>query len=1666
MNANDIKNCIDNKEKIFTAFNNLLESLPIDIINQIEENSNNVDALYNSINNINPDFFKANGLNKQSFKFLFLLDNLELGSKLFSEDEYVNILKTIVDIYGNKISTILSIDSENLDLKSLDGLLSLNDSKYTEAYKSVVLKKLITSSSEKEVIEIINNCNSMVLDKDLIINFLNGNKSLPLTNNFIDSLPISILQDGEISKSLLKRNDNIIVKALDYIPSSAYDSELVKELLNKMDVTNGSLVLEHIPKNLRTKEFWEKSIDCDYKYVYQLPNHLEVNMSLEEYNDWVENIIFKTILKYPQHTIRILSGLVNTKKTVSLCQKVADYVNLDSSEYSELLNTIPTNCRTQQLYTTLVKKSPNILKDVPRKSISLNISQEQYNEWFENLIIENLDTATFDKETQGVPQIESIPKDKINERIWNYILDKCLEKRFDKKYASLINVEYENITPQMVERAMKDIAKTEIFNVPCIDKNYDTLPDKEREKYIQWQTKLTDNQKEAYRNWYENLWLDFLSNTKSALTLFNHVPKEALTDTMCRECFNIEPSSIQFLPLPDTTERIQEYQQFIIYALNKCPTIDYQDDLTTKRYGNDDILEFIPKEYINDEIINTAIRKNYKYLSYANPNNENFNALLDIAFKNKLTSIGRENLTEEEKNMMKEFAINNADFFKTIQLEVLNPKIVNAIDKSSLEIITRYEDIQKSILRMSEDETALKTFGFVLENIKEDNKFIEPLIEKLTESINQQKFIAKTDFSFDKVDKTPKSIFLDIVAQRIDDKSRQFTDYEKAIISYLALNPDEGRKIMGYEDILNFVKRKDCELERTIANKNSTLFEIKNAYTERLVGLKYSDVVNLVTMYGNDSEQLLEEYTGKTSLKELSEVEALQIIIKLKSLVETEDVEAIKNEFQNYLSLENKEESFLRYKKSILLEKTLRRAYGRDVVNSLSKNTGIFQEQELEYNGEKYIVRKVNGDFNRMVSLLGAYRKSSATEGDMYDRWNTNQMANNHALCYSLINQSNPGTAMIEINNGSYRKGIVISIKDFSPEALTAAAPYDLCSDNRHNTAITRRQQKFFSTKNMPDYTRGNYSEYDIEIKDVLSNSEKYQKIQPDTIICFEQIDEESIQAAIELGRKLGHPIPIELIDRRELAQNEMTNIKNILEKFKNDKTMNSDLVEEIISRFNNVRNANREAELSDELVGENKGKENDVALFNKKQLNQMLKECLSSIEQKIKSGQVQEGLQALDNIKGIIKNEREKSILMPTMYEKQLLTGIDLDIDYNLDELQRTYGKPNIKPLEHLKSLETISEMNSKNSSSLTFDVTIGQLDNIPEQLSPEQIIQMVDLKEIQKDIAEVHSQGFYQGNVLYDEEHVARVLLYSEAISKMEGFDDKTQKLVSEVAKYYSCGRQLDIAEKHEKYSAKLAGKSLSGKYTSKDIQMIQAAIELQNFKIWPYDSPDAIKDKNVKSEELCNKYGLTKQESIIVSKMANCVKDSVELDQTRFVDKAKNVVPEQSFSANKLDSESAKKMIKFSYLLQEQLAQQNLNNYKDVIKVDFGSKKEDIMDKFFTEQTKTSKIRTKNIAITESPIVKLEYLKELYPETRKIDVAKIKKQKDEEKAKDLEKKQLEEQRKLLRRRAYEIKTNGLGLQSDAYLSLDGLFKQQEELQQLTFSSPISLESVGRQR
>ena len=68
----------------------------------------------------------------------------------------------------------------------------------------------------------------------------------------------------------------------------------------------------------------------------------------------------------------------------------------------------------------------------------------------------------------------------------------------------------------------------------------------------------------------------------------------------------------------------------------------------------------------------------------------------------------------------------------------------------------------------------------------------------------------------------------------------------------------------------------------------------------------------------------------------------------------------------------------------------------------------------------------------------------------------------------------------------------------------------------------------------------------------------------------------------------------------------------------------------------------------------------------------------------------------------------------MPSICEKQLMSGIDLSIDYRIDEIERTYGEKQIGETTRCESIDILEI--SENLTSVTFESLHGQNITLPE--------------------------------------------------------------------------------------------------------------------------------------------------------------------------------------------------------------------------------------------------------------------------------------------------------------------------------------------------------------
>ena len=123
--------------------------------------------------------------------------------------------------------------------------------------------------------------------------------------------------------------------------------------------------------------------------------------------------------------------------------------------------------------------------------------------------------------------------------------------------------------------------------------------------------------------------------------------------------------------------------------------------------------------------------------------------------------------------------------------------------------------------------------------------------------------------------------------------------------------------------------------------------------------------------------------------------------------------------------------------------------------------------------------------------------------------------------------------------------------------------------------------------------------------------------------------------------------------------------------------------------------------------------------------------------------GNREEGLKALKQIKQSINAEREKYELLPSMYEKQMMAGISLDIDYSIDEIQRQYGSKTEIQGKPSKSIEILEQSSSLDST--TFEA-IFKTKQYPaeqgKQLSLDEAKAYLDLQEVKKAFSEIQEK------------------------------------------------------------------------------------------------------------------------------------------------------------------------------------------------------------------------------------------------------------------------------------------------------------------------------------
>ena len=158
MTKEQIKFFIDNQETIFDEIGQRLESLGQEIELPDDISAENIRNFYDEYYKHCSDIFDKYNMDYDAFTTIFAISE---GDKSFREqilgrDESNQLLRDIIDIYGDEAYDILGCNSYSFEMSEIDGILSPeNNQKYEEFYTKLLNQKCEKANNLEQLSDIL-----------------------------------------------------------------------------------------------------------------------------------------------------------------------------------------------------------------------------------------------------------------------------------------------------------------------------------------------------------------------------------------------------------------------------------------------------------------------------------------------------------------------------------------------------------------------------------------------------------------------------------------------------------------------------------------------------------------------------------------------------------------------------------------------------------------------------------------------------------------------------------------------------------------------------------------------------------------------------------------------------------------------------------------------------------------------------------------------------------------------------------------------------------------------------------------------------------------------------------------------------------------------------------------------------------------------------------------------------------------------------------------------------------------------------------------------------------------------------------------------------------------------------------------------------------------------
>lgn len=477
-----------------------------------------------------------------------------------------------------------------------------------------------------------------------------------------------------------------------------------------------------------------------------------------------------------------------------------------------------------------------------------------------------------------------------------------------------------------------------------------------------------------------------------------------------------------------------------------------------------------------------------------------------------------------------DFISNNKE--KLLNLLEKNPNLFSTInygflelfeDSTDVEFYTRYESLKK--IYVGEGKELYKK---IINRLKENLKNPEELIQKCLDNMRLEH---------------------DIV-HKIEDTE----DIDKIIFMLTKRPYLVNHGFESYELIRDYEEDEEKYFKKVLENPDCTLENMLDIYTRRFFNMKYSEAKEFVSKYEDGIKDLLKRYEEKEDLTidEQLEVSSMNRLIYLKEILNIKDVDALRSCYENLSN--NPDLSERDYLENLICEENIKRAYTKEKKENLYSPQNSDKIKNIEYEGEKIEVYKPQGNWNMLITVVGAYVKNDAAKENPKEEWNTNEKLNNHGICTSLIGNNNLSMA--------FKKGVpILGFFNIGDNSIYEEAEYDLGSNSNDIEIKTRVPSRFRLTKRLINHIRLGHGESVLERRSESPTNDTVKR-QPDFVVAINEIDEVAKKAAKEFE------VPIVLLNTKEIAMAESKKIDFLQKEFMDNPE--SEILHTIIEEYHN----------------------------------------------------------------------------------------------------------------------------------------------------------------------------------------------------------------------------------------------------------------------------------------------------------------------------------------------------------------------------------------------------------------------------------------------------------------------------------------------------------------